>query len=112
MPQAVLDQLQGLLEQDLGFMAAALDCLNNMQLQPQLAARVRTMLIGQLPAVDVDDLPALIRHLISSGTDVLTAGQVRGASALPLWAAMTFMCHAVRCIAVTPATLPGARDAM
>lgn len=34
--QAVVDQLKGLLDQDLSFMAAVLDCIGNMQLEQHL----------------------------------------------------------------------------
>lgn len=34
------------------------------------------MLLGQLPAVDVEDLPSLVKHLISSATKA-NAEQVR-----------------------------------
>lgn len=61
-----IEQLQALLEADVGFMAAVLECLSNMQLEPGMQAAVLESLALQLPAVEVDDLAALVRYLLSS----------------------------------------------
>eukprot|EP00882_Tetradesmus_deserticola_P024430 GHRQ01026698.1.p2 GENE.GHRQ01026698.1~~GHRQ01026698.1.p2 ORF type:complete len:202 (+),score=96.91 GHRQ01026698.1:184-789(+) len=62
-------------------MAAVLDCISNMQLEQHLQDDVLSMLLGQLAAVEVEDLPGLVRYLLGSATkanaeQVLTA--VRG----------------------------------
>eukprot|EP00878_Enallax_costatus_P024090 GHUV01025681.1.p1 GENE.GHUV01025681.1~~GHUV01025681.1.p1 ORF type:complete len:600 (+),score=218.23 GHUV01025681.1:550-2349(+) len=64
--EVVMETLQGLLDQDLSFMAQVLDCFSNMQLDPQLQDLVLSSLLGQLPAVEVDDLPGLVKYLLIS----------------------------------------------
>jgi hypothetical protein len=44
--QVVIDQLRALLDQDLAFMAAVLDCISNMQLEQHLQVRRKPQLYG------------------------------------------------------------------
>ncbi|WIA09029.1 hypothetical protein OEZ85_008443 [Tetradesmus obliquus] len=66
--EVVVDQLRALLEQDLAFMASVLDCISNMTLEQRLQDHVLSMLLGQLAAVEVEDLPALVKYLLGSAT--------------------------------------------
>eukprot|EP00879_Flechtneria_rotunda_P027893 GHRR01029940.1.p1 GENE.GHRR01029940.1~~GHRR01029940.1.p1 ORF type:complete len:202 (+),score=78.31 GHRR01029940.1:219-824(+) len=49
-------------------MAAALECIGSLQLGQSLQDKVLSFLLSQLPAVEVADLPGLVKHLISSAT--------------------------------------------
>eukprot|EP00775_Hariotina_reticulata_P013726 gene13726-13848_t len=76
--EMVIGQLQELLDHDLTFMAAVLDCISNMQLPQHIQDEVLLSLLGQLPAVEVEDLPGLVRYLLttavkSNAEQVLTA---------------------------------------
>ncbi|KAI8476445.1 MAG: Fanconi anaemia protein FancD2 nuclease-domain-containing protein [Monoraphidium minutum] len=61
--ERAVEALLGLLEQDTGFVACVLDALGDMQLEPALRAHAVGCLAQQLPAVEVDDLPALVRRV-------------------------------------------------
>ncbi|KIZ01502.1 hypothetical protein MNEG_6459 [Monoraphidium neglectum] len=66
--ERVVEALLGLLEQDTGFVACVLDAVGDMQLEPGLQAHAVESLGQQLQAVDVDDLPALVRFLLANTT--------------------------------------------
>lgn len=59
--QRVIDSLESLLSRDLSFVAAVQDSLSNMQLGEELQQRCLGLMLAQLPAVDVEDLPGLVR---------------------------------------------------
>jgi hypothetical protein len=61
--------------------ACVLDAIGDMQLDADLQAHAVTCLEQQLPAVDVDDLPALVRFLLASAAPASAqalAATVRG----------------------------------
>jgi hypothetical protein len=71
-----IEQLQALLEGDVSFMPAVVECLGNMQLEPAMQAAVLQLLASQLPAVDVEDLPGLVKYLVASAGTPSSASQV------------------------------------
>lgn len=59
----MVDALEAALCRDLSFIAAVQDALGSMQLAGHLQRHVLQGLTAQLPAVDVEDLPGLVRQV-------------------------------------------------